>query len=66
MAKIVSGMGFIASHGQKHQRPLQQYYIIDDDVKYRRQSSINHQIVAFDHSNEVSYISFIESMIPFV
>ena len=56
MAKIVSGMGFIAGRRQKHQRPLQQHCIIDDDAKYRRQSSINHQIVAFDHSNELSYI----------
>ena len=49
-------MGFIASRRQKHQRPLQQYCIIDDDAKCRRQSSINRQIVAFDHYNETSYI----------
>ena len=48
MAKTVSEMGFIDSRGQKLQRPLQQYCIIDDDAKCRRLSSINRQIVLFD------------------
>ena len=58
-------MGFIASRRQKHQRPLQQYCIIDDDAKCRRQSSINRQIVAFDRSYKLSYISIIELIIAF-
>ena len=65
MAKIVSWMAFIASRGQKLQRLLQQFFIIDDDDKCRRHSSINRLIVAFDRSYKLSYISLIELMIAF-
>ena len=47
MAKIVSEMGFIASRGQKLQRLLEQYCIIEDDTKYCRWSSINRRIDFF-------------------
>ena len=48
MAKTVYEMRFIDSRGQKLQRLLQLNFIIDDDAKCRRLSSINRQIVLFD------------------
>ena len=65
MAKIIPEMGFIASRGQKLQRLVQQYCIIDDDAKYRHLSSINPRNDFFDRQSKVSYISWLESMIAF-
>ena len=60
MAKIASGMCHIASRGQKLQRPLLQYCIIDDDDKCRPKSPISRLIVAFDVVDDISYISLKE------